>query len=303
MSSNNRKRLLKLIEILTRHSDMNHKLSINEIMEYLEADDISINNRKTLYDDLKVISDYGYEVEYDNGYYLCDAPFSLSEIKIILDSLHSLKNIDEEVIENIDHKLFSFISTDEEKLLQSLMYSSKHKNHKFIYHLEDALYAIENHYLVKIRIGKNKEALIGPCFMFRSNDSYYLYYHYENNDKLYKVRFDNISSLVLTDTKDTVTISKSVITRYISEGTNAFNKGKSSLIKFEICNPSDNLNNRLKDDFSNIIFTQNGFSIRACVNDIFFSKISAYGDDIKISDKDIADQYIEFLNKIIIRNS
>ena len=86
MKSNNKNRLLKLLDILKRYSDMDHKLSLNEIASYLEEAGITIQNRKTLYDDFKVLSDYGFDIEYDNGYYLIDAPFSLSEIKIISDS-------------------------------------------------------------------------------------------------------------------------------------------------------------------------------------------------------------------------
>ena len=49
MKSNNKKRLLTLIDILKKYSDMEHKLSLNEIVTYLEEEDIDISNRKTLY--------------------------------------------------------------------------------------------------------------------------------------------------------------------------------------------------------------------------------------------------------------
>ena len=66
----NKKRLLKLLEIFRRHSDFDHKLSLNQIVSLLEEDGITVNNRKTLYDDIREISEYVGEIEYDSGYYL-----------------------------------------------------------------------------------------------------------------------------------------------------------------------------------------------------------------------------------------
>ena len=78
----NKKRLLKLIEILRNNTDNNHRLSINQIISLLEQNNIQISNRKTLYDDFKILNDYGYIIEYQNGYYLSSSPFSYSEIKL-----------------------------------------------------------------------------------------------------------------------------------------------------------------------------------------------------------------------------
>ena len=302
MEANNKHRLLSLINILTRFSDADHKISLNDIVQKLEAEGISINNRKTIYSDIKVLQNFGYDIEYDNGYSLIEAPFTVSEIKILLDSLHSLKNIDSNMVDKIDTKLYRFLSEYEEESLRKLTYENKHSDKKFIFQLESALYAINNHLLINVSISKKKTSSIGPCFLYRQNDYYYLYYHYKDNEKLYKTRFDNITSLELTEEKDMITIPSSTIRKYIEEGTGVYNKGKVELIKFEILNDSDYLRSRLFDDFSNIVFTRNGFTIRSSINNVFFSKLTAYGEEIKISDRNIADQYIEFLNSIITRN-
>ena len=302
MKSNNKKRILQLIDILRKHTDMDHKLSLNEIASMLEENDIEISNRKTLYDDFKALSEYGYEVEYENGYYLTEAPFTLSEVKIIIDSLNSLKNLDDSLLNKLNNKLYSFVSEYEEKLLRKLEYHNKHSDKKFIHRLEDTLEAISNNKTIIItRINKEPEEIC-PLFLYRNNDFYYLYYHYLNNDKIYHTRFDNITSMKITDNDNDLSISRNKIIDKINESSNSFYSNKSQLIKFEIIDDSDYLRNRLMDDFPNLIFTSNGFSIKASVNDVFFSKLTSYGDTIKISDKNIADQYINFLNKIIIRN-
>lgn len=302
MKSNNKKRILQLIEILKKNTDMDHKLSLNEIASLLEENDIEISNRKTLYDDFKALSDFGYEVEYDGGYYLTEAPFSLSEIKIIIDSLNSLKNLDDNLLNKLNNKLYSFVSDYEEKLLRKLEYHNKHSDKKFIHRLEDTLEAINNNKVIIItRTNKDPEEIC-PIFLYRNNDFYYLYYHYLNNEKIYHTRFDNIINTKITDKDNDITISKNKIIDKINESSNSFYSNKAQLIKFNICKDSDYLRNRLTDDFPNIVFTKDGFSIKASVNDVFFAKLASYSDEIKISDKNIADQYIKYLNNIITRN-
>lgn len=302
MKSENKKRLLSLIHILRRDSDMDHRLSLNEIISLLEKEDIEVSNRKTLYDDFKVLGDYGYEVEYDNGYYLSDAPFSLSEIKIITDSLNSLKNLDDSFLKAANDKLYSFISEYDQSFLKKLEYRGKHKQSHFINRLEDVLSAIKDNRLIIIR-RKNKDSeTIGPLFLHRDNDYYYLYYHYKGNNKIYHTRFDNISSISLSDQKDDIDISRNTILSIIEESTNSFHGKDSETINFEILDNDGYLMDRLADDFSNIIFTKIGFSIKASINDAFFGKIASYGNKIKISDSDIADRYISFLKGIIQSN-
>lgn len=302
MKSNNKKRILKLIEILKKNTDMDHKLSLNQIASLLEEDNIDISNRKTLYDDFKVLSDFGYEIEYENGYYLSEAPFSLSEIKIIIDSLNSLKNLDDSLLTKLNNKLYSFVSEDEEKLLKKLEYHNKHSDKKFIHRLEDTLQAISSNKTIIIqRINKDEEEIC-PLFLYRNNDFYYLYYHYVDNDKIYHTRFDNIISMKITSNNNDLNIPRSKIIETINESSNSFYSNKAALIKFSIVNDSDYLRSRLSNDFPNIIFTNEGFAIKASVNNAFFAKIASYGDDIKISDKQIADSYINFLNSIITRN-
>lgn len=302
MATNNKLRILKLLEILKKYSDMEHKLSLTQINDLLVNEDLETLNRKTLYDDLKILNQAGYEVEYDNGYYLTEAPFTLSEIKIIIDSLNSLKNLDDKFLNNLNNKLYSFLSDYEVKLLQRLEYHNKHSNSKFINRLEDTLNAIKlNKTIIIKRKNKDKEEIC-PLFLYRHNDYYYLYYNYPNKDKIYHCRFDNISNILLSENNINNTISKNKIIETINESTNAFYSKQANNIKFEIINDSPYLRSRLLDDYPNITFTKDGFVLKASINDAFFAKLTTYNDDIKISDKDIAYQYIEFLNKIITRN-
>lgn len=303
MNSNNKNRILELVNILRNDSDMDHQLSLNQIVILLQEKGIEVKNRKTLYDDFKVISSFGYEIEYDKGYYLSEAPFTLSEIKIIIDSLNSLKNLDDKFLNNLNNKLYSFVSKYEENLLKKLEYRNKHSDKKFINRLEDCLNTIkENKNILVKKVGSNEEVEISPIFIHRYNDFYYLYYHYLNSNEIYHMRFDNIASIKQTNNLNEIDIPINKIIDRINQSTNSFYSKNSTSIQFKISKDSDYLRSRLYDDFLNIIFTRDGFNIKASVNDVFFSKLTSYGDEIKISDKNIADQYVSFLKKIINHN-
>lgn len=299
MKKVNKKRILSLIQILRRNTNEDKHLSLSEIISKLEQEDIEVGNRKTLYNDFKILNECGYNVEYDNGYYLLDAPFNLSEIKIIQDSIYSLKNLDNKFLNNLSEKLYSFISEDEEKFLEEIKYTSKHKDKKLLQRMEDILLAIKGSKLVTVKKNDGTLVDIYPVFIHRQNDYYYFYYHYENSKKLYHFRFDNISDVSVKDKVDEINITRKEIIDKISESSNSFSKNGSTEVSFKIINNSESLKQRILDDFSNAILTKDGFSIIVDINNVFFSKVLAYGEDIKISDKEIAKKYKEYLNNVL----
>lgn len=297
--SNNKKRLLALIDILRKKSDENTRLSLQEITDYLKEQDIEVNNRKTLYDDFKILNEYNINVEYDNGYYLLDAPFNLSEIKIIQDSINSLKNLDDKMLTRLNKKLNSFISDNDERLLKKITYSNKHSDSKLLQHMEDIILAIKNNTSIIVK-NRNKETQeIFPLFIHRNNDYYYFYYHYPNSKKIYHYRFDNISNIEITSNKDDMNINYKDIISNIEESSNAYSKGKAETIKITLLINDEKLINQFLDDFPNSFRTNDGFALKADINNIFFSKLVSYHDAIKIENKDIALKYKNFLKTII----
>lgn len=165
--------------------------------------------------------------------------------------------------------------------------------------MEDILEAIKHHNMVTIKRNDGKKDDIYPVFIHRNNDYYYFYYHYKDNTKLYHYRFDNISDVIISDIKDTTTILKKDIIKTINESTNSYSKNDSTQVSFKVLNKSDNMEDRIKNDFPNAILTKEGFSVIVSINNNFFSKVFAYGEDIKISDKTIAKKYKEYLSKVL----
>ena len=300
----NKERTIRLLRILRKNTDMDHKLSVAEISALLEAEGLKPVDRKTLYDDFRNLELFGYDVEYDGGYYLSEAPFTVSEIKIIVDSINSLKNLDDRFLLRLKDKLYSFISIYEEKDLKKIEYRNRHRDVHFINRLEDALQAIRKEKMLSItRNGKKKSEDIVPLFLYRDNDYYYLYYHYPQSEKIYHVRFDNIASASFLERSDDILIPMSRILSNIEESTSSFHSAESRTLTFEIYEDSDYLRRRLQDDFASLVFTKNGFSARVSISDAFFARLASYGDKIKISDPEIAERYVNYLNKIITRNT
>ena len=297
MEKNNKKRILYLIEILKKNSNFDRHLSLDEITSLLEHKNIRVDNRKTLYDDFKILNECGINVEYDNGYYLLDCPFNLSEIKIIQDSINSLKNLDTSFKNDINNKLYSFISSDEEKLLEEIKYTNTQKAQKLLPKMEDILEAIKNHKMVSITTKNNQIQDVFPIFIHRANDYYYFYFHYQDNNKIYHYRFDNIKDVLIKDTVDNINIPTKKIISHINESSNSFYTKETTKVNITFKTDS-NLIGRLSDDFPGIIINKDKATLFVSINQIFFSKILAYGNEIKISDETIAYQYVEYLKSI-----
>lgn len=298
--SNNKKRILALIDILRKNSDGSNHLKLDQIVMLLNEQGITINNRKTLYDDFKILNEFGINVEYDGGYYLLDAPFNLSEIKIIIDSLNSLKSLDQRFLNDLTKKLYSFISNKDEELIDSLSFKSNHKDTKLLQHMEDILEAIRHKKSVLIKANKSNEYKeIYPLFLHRSNDYYYVYYHYENSNKIYHYRFDTIKDIKLGDKIDSTNITNTKIISHINESVNAFYKGDANTVTLLIENENEKLISYISDDFPSAIRTKYGFSLKTDINNVLFSKIAKYGTDIRIKEKDIAALYKQYLESIL----
>lgn len=300
MEKNNKKRLLALIEILRRYSNEEKHLKLSEIISYLEQKDISVNNRKTLYDDFKTLNECDINVEHDNdGYYLLDAPFNLSEIKIIQDSIYSLKNLDKNFINDLNKKLYTFISYDEEELLESLKYENRHKDKKLLHQMESILDAIKRNRMISVKRNGGKSENVFPVFIHRANDYYYFYYHYKDSRKLYHFRFDSIATINIKDEIDELNITRKEILDKINESSNSFAKNDSSEIKIKVLNDNENIISRFKDDFPNVIINDDIVSIKVSLNNVLYSKLFAYGNNIKIIDKKIADKYETYLKEVL----
>lgn len=294
MKKNSKKRLLETLDIFRRYSDEKHHIPLSRFCELIGEE----YDRKTFYDDVKVLNSHGYNIEYaSDGYYLLDAPFSPSEIKILTDSLNTLHSLDPRLAKELKTKLYSFISVYDEAFLNSIAFQKKQQNGHFLHSLEDVLLAIQENRSVKISRTNGKQDEVFPLFLYREKDYYYFYYHYPKSRKIYHFRFDTLKDVVISDTKDELTIPLNEIIKVISTSSSAYHSGNCQTVTFTI--QQKNLEKYLKDDFPGLIFTSDGFAVESDINPQFFANIAAYGNGITITSPDVAQAYKEYLLSIL----
>ena len=273
---NNKKRILSLIQILKKHSSETKHLKYSEIAALMEEEGILLNSRQTLYSDIAILNEYGYNIEYEKGYYLLDAPFYLSEIKLLIDSINSLKELDTKMASQLRKKLLSFISEEDARFLLELDYVECYSRDNLLTKLELILNAIRNSQSIFIESRySDTESEIFPLFLHRENDHYYVYYHYESKEKIYHYRFDSIRSIKPGSKKDEMNILKDKITEQIKLSSDSFLSGEKALVNIKILNHSKRIAERLLNDFPSGILTNEGICVRTAVNNMFYSKLCA----------------------------
>lgn len=91
-------KLLILKDLLERESDPEHPLSMQRILQHLEAHGISAE-RKSIYSDMECLTDYGMDILMlkgrNGGYCLASRPFEMPELKLLVDAVQSSRFLTE----------------------------------------------------------------------------------------------------------------------------------------------------------------------------------------------------------------
>ena len=95
-SSNQKLKLLYLMQMLLERSDENHPLTVQDMIDELSQHDISAE-RKSIYSDLEALRVFGLDIMQSKGkstgYYIASRDFELPELKLLVDSVQSSKFI------------------------------------------------------------------------------------------------------------------------------------------------------------------------------------------------------------------
>ena len=86
--------ILRILQILEKHSDYDHPLTQEEIASYLDKDYGIVIERKAISRNLSLLKEAGYEIESTRaGCYLDCREFENSELKLLIDGVLSSKYI------------------------------------------------------------------------------------------------------------------------------------------------------------------------------------------------------------------
>lgn len=183
-------KLLYIKQFLEEKSDEQHPVTVQQILDELQAHDISAE-RKSIYSDIACLQDFGMDVVQlrgrNGGYYLADRTFELSELKLLVDAVQASKFLTERKSVSLIQKLGTLVSNyDSGKLRRQVMVSGRVKtmNESIFYNVDRIHEAIAANEQISFRYfewGVNKEKIFrehtytaSPIALFWAEQNYYL---------------------------------------------------------------------------------------------------------------------------------
>lgn len=205
-------RLSIIYNILKRKASSKNALSLQNIKMYLQEYEVEAS-RNTIKSDINKLKDFGIRIKEEKGrsnksiYYL-EGIFEESEIRIILDSIHSNRFINNQIKKSIEEKLLMTKSYADRKKIRNLIRSRSiitgnidvmHNIFLLNKAIEDKRYIKFNSVTrdtdKKFKIIATRENII-PIGVFYEDDRYYLIcFNSDDNRRNYRV--DRMASISL----------------------------------------------------------------------------------------------------------
>ena len=214
-----KQKLLYILKFLTEKTDENNGVTVNDIIDYLDAFDIKAE-RKSIYDDLKTLQDFGVDICSTKSktveYYIASRDFELSELKLLVDAVQSAKFITLKKSNELIKKLENLSSESEAKELQRQVFVSnrvKTMNEKVYYNIDslhDALntgnkisffyYQWEitgnsSQKVMKKKRNNGERYVVSPWALCWDDENYYLIAYDSKADKIKHYRVDKMDSV------------------------------------------------------------------------------------------------------------
>ena len=318
-NENGKQKLIRLIEILVKHTDEEHGITIAEIIEKLAGYGISAE-RKSLYDDFLVLEELGISVMRTRGrqtrYYIDGLIFEIAELKMLVDAVQSSKFITAKKSRDIIARLESFTSVHHRRELSRQVYVEdrvKTANPASMYTVDAVHSAINSdsrlrfHYFEydsekKKRLRRDGEFYsVSPLALIWSEENYYLVAYEESSDRIKHFRIDKMLDVSLLEERRarcplTERFSPSDYSRKVF----GMYGGREELVTLEC---RERLSGVMIDRFGTeptFHKTDFGFkfSIRLMVSPTFYAWVMGFGADIKIlSPSSVKNELCEILTK------
>ena len=213
----NNKRSLFILKYLTEQTDEKHLATITNINEYLRQYDLDAN-RETISDCIIELQDVGYDIfcvrSTQNQYYMRERPFSLAEVKLLVDAAQSSRFISEEQSLELVSKLADLVGSHKGEILKRHLYiesRAKTDNAGIMEYVDKIHQAITENRKIKFKYfeyNATKEKVLrydgytytlSPCVLVWNNDMYYVVGIYKDKEDFAKFRIDRMCELIVTD--------------------------------------------------------------------------------------------------------
>lgn len=206
--------ILYILDILKNYSDVDHKLRQNDIMRLLKSHHCIECERKAVARNIEFLQEAGYEIVSDKtGSYLAGRKFEAGELRLLIDSVLSNRNICKKHTRDLIVKLVTEGGSYFKSYAQHVVNLDdwqKENSYDYFLHIELLCEAMDKRLKVKffyMTYGIDKKShkkteekhLITPYQLLLKNGRYYLMCNFDNHENMAFCRVDHISDLELTD--------------------------------------------------------------------------------------------------------
>ncbi len=224
-SSRQKQKLLYLQKILLEKTDEEHALTLTEIKDLLAMNNIK-TERKSLYDDLEVLQNFGLDIcrvrSNTVRYFVANRDFELPELKLLVDAIQSSKFITHSKSLKLIEKLEHLVSENQGRQLNREVYVTnrvKALNEQIYYNVDFLHNAISQNKKVsfkytewRVNFGSpqkivraerrgGQDYVISPWALCWDDENYYLVGFDSGADKIKHYRVDKMEKIRLIDEK------------------------------------------------------------------------------------------------------
>ena len=216
-SSNQKQKLLLVLQYLQENTDEEHMASTADIVEHLARNGITAE-RKSIYSDVATLIDMGYDIVQnrgkDGGYALVSRDFELAELKLLVDAVQSSKFISEKKSNALIKKIEKLTSHHEGKKLQRQVFVAnrvKTDNEAVFYNIDGIYEGISSRHLISFKYcewnlekklvyrKEGKRYVVIPKNLIWDDENYYLVATNTETDSIRHYRVDKMTDIVVED--------------------------------------------------------------------------------------------------------
>lgn len=205
--------LIRVLQILKKYSDYDHRLLQEDIAEKLESEYGIVLERKAISRNVKLLQEAGYAIESDRrtGTYIEEREFEDSELRMLIDGVLSSKYIATKHSKDLIEKLCGMSNLyfrSHVKNIYSVNDWSKTDNQALFYNIELIDDAIEknkqlrfdfNKYGTDLKLHRVSTHYVSPYQLILHNQRYYLMAKNGYWDHLTFYRLDHITNMTVTE--------------------------------------------------------------------------------------------------------
>ncbi len=312
-------KLLYLCRILLEHSDEEHAVSVQEMIEKLASIGISAE-RKSIYDDIECLRIFGLDIctvkNKSYGYYVASRDFELPELKLLVDAVQSSKFITHKKSMELISKIEKLTSVHYARKLDRQVFVAnrvKTFNEKIYYNvdkLHDAIYADRKITFKYYDIDINKEKVYRkngelylecPVSLTWDDENYYLIAYKEKYKAFTHYRVDKMEGISITDEPRNLSAGKFDLSEYTKSVFSMFG-GEETAVTLELDNSLVGvIFDRFGVDTPIIKSSPERFRcvVKVAVSGQFFSWVTSFAGRAKIiSPPEVVEDYCKLLGEI-----